>query len=128
MNQSDAPYHAHVYYAPEERAKAATLRYALEANTDEILFAGPMTDAPVGPHPIAQFEVHFFARSVAAVTAAIKAAGLRALVHPLTDDDLADHTTLGQWIGEPLDLDLSVLDPPGENKGAARFGGGEFGA
>ena len=52
----------------------------------------------------------------------IAPSGLRALVHPLTDDDLADHTTLAQWIGEPLELDLSVLDPPGINQGVARFG------
>ena len=30
--------------------------------------------------------------------------GLRALIHPLTDDDLADHTTLAHWVGEPLAL------------------------
>ena len=48
------------------------------------------------------------------------------LVHPLTDDDLADHTALGRWIGEPLDLDLATLDPPGHNQGIARFGRTDF--
>jgi len=52
--------------------------------------------------------------------------GVTALVHPLTDDDLADHTTLGVWIGEPLPLKLSVLDPPGMNQGIARFGKSDF--
>jgi DOPA 4,5-dioxygenase len=52
--------------------------------------------------------------------------GLRALVHPLTDDDLADHTSLGRWIGEPLELDLTVLDPPGVNQGVPRFGKSDF--
>ena len=57
----------------------------------------------------------------------IKESGLTALVHPLTDDDLADHTTLGKWLGgAPLPLDLSVLDPPGMNKGVARFGKSDF--
>jgi aromatic ring-cleaving dioxygenase len=61
------------------------------------------------------------------VLALIKESGLTALVHPLTDDDLADHTSLGQWIGgEPLPLDLSVLDPPGMNQGVARFGKSDF--
>lgn len=45
---------------------------------------------------------------------------------PLTDDDLADHTTLAWWIGEPLELDTSVLDPPGVNQGVARFGKSDF--
>jgi DOPA 4,5-dioxygenase len=55
-----------------------------------------------------------------------EASGLTSLVHPVTDDDLADHTTLAEWIGEPLSLDHSVLDPPGHNKGLARFGKVDF--
>lgn len=60
------------------------------------------------------------------VIAAIEATGLRALVHPLTDDDLADHTTLARWIGEPVELDVTVLDPPGVNQGVPRFGKADF--
>ena len=56
----------------------------------------------------------------------IEASGLRALVHPLTGDDVADHTSLAHWIGEPIDLDVSVLDPPGVNQGVARFGKSDF--
>ena len=121
MADSDAPYHAHVYYVPDQRAAAAALRQKFIRNGD-ILFVGRMMDDPVGPHPIAQFEAHFLERSVPSVVAMIEASGLRALVHPLTDDDLADHTTHGHWIGEPLELDVSVLDPPGVNQGVARFG------
>ncbi len=61
--------------------------------------------------------MHFLAASRDAVVAAIEATGLRALVHPLTDDDLADHTTLAHWIGEPIELDVTVLDPAGEGAG-----------
>lgn len=85
-----------------------------------------MTDRPLGPHPIAQFEVHFLEPSLGMVMATIEPTGLRALVHPLTDDDLADHTKSGRWIGEPLELDESVLDPPGSNQGVARFGKSDF--
>jgi DOPA 4,5-dioxygenase len=85
-----------------------------------------MMDRGVGPHPIPQFEVHFLDDDRAEIVAMIEASGLRALVHPLTDDDLADHTVLGHWIGEPLELDLSVLDPPGHNQGVARFGKSDF--
>jgi DOPA 4,5-dioxygenase len=52
----------------------------------------------------------------------LKTSGFTVLVHPLTDDDLADHTTLAHWIGSPLSLDLTTLDPPGMNQGIARFG------
>ena len=56
----------------------------------------------------------------------IVASGLTALVHPLTDDDLADHTNLGQWIGNPVELDMTTLDPPGANQGVSRFGLSDF--
>lgn len=125
MTNPDAPYHAHIYYDPAERPAAAALRDRFGADP-AILFVGTMTDGPAGPHPIAQYEVHFRARSRDAVVAAIESAGLRALVHPLTDDDLADHSSLAHWIGTPIDLDLGVLDPPGVNQGIARFGVSDF--
>ncbi|SBV33753.1 Aromatic ring-cleaving dioxygenase-like protein [uncultured Sphingopyxis sp.] len=125
MTEPNAPYHAHIYYDPAERAAASALRDDL-GKDPAILFVSPMADRPVGPHSIAQYEVHFLARSQDAIIAAIEPTGLRALVHPLTDDDLADHTTLAHWIGEPVELDLTVLDPPGHNKGVARFGGRGF--
>ncbi len=125
MTNPDAPYHAHIYYDRATRDAAAALRAQFETDP-AILFTGAMTDGAAGPHPIAQYEVHFLARSRDAIVAAIKATGLRALVHPLTDDDLADHTHLAHWIGEPVDLDLGVLDPPGLNQGIPRFGVSDF--
>lgn len=125
MTDAAAPYHAHVYYSPAERGDAERLRDEF-ARDPAIRFTGRMVDRPIGPHPVAQFEVHFLARDLTSMIEQIEATGLTALVHPLTDDDLADHTTLGQWIGEPLGLDLSVLDPPGVNRGAARFGLSDF--
>lgn len=131
MADRDAPYHAHIYYSAGQRPAAAALREEFirlrAAGSDpHILFVGRLTDGRAGPHPIAQFEIHFLQPSLPGVTAAIEASGLRALVHPLTDDDLADHTNLAHWIGKPVDLDLAVLDPPGTNQGVARFGKTDF--
>jgi DOPA 4,5-dioxygenase len=131
MAERDAPYHAHIYYLAEQRPAAealrdAFLRLAQAGDEPQILFVGRMTEGGVGPHPIPQYEIHFPEPSLAGVVAAIEASGLRALVHPLTDDDLADHTSLAHWIGEPVDLDLAVLDPPGSNQGVARFGSTDF--
>jgi DOPA 4,5-dioxygenase len=130
MPDGQSPYHAHVYYSPEQRAAAEALREQFQrltaASPDQLLFVGQMTARGVGPHPIPQYEVHFRGRSLAVVIGMIESSGLRALVHPLTDDDLADHTTLARWIGEPLDLDVSVLDPPGMNQGIPRFGKSDF--
>jgi aromatic ring-cleaving dioxygenase len=121
----DAPYHAHVYATPEQLEKAATLRESF-LSEPQVLFIGRLTQGKAGPHPIPQFEIHFLKRSLDAVLSSIEESGLRALIHPLTDDDLADHTTLAKWIGEPLDLDLTTLDPPGVNQGVARFAKSDF--
>ena len=125
MIDPEAPYHAHIYFDDAERAAATELRDGFSRDS-AILFVGDMTDGAAGPHPIAQYEVHFLGAAVPAVIATIKATGLRALVHPLTDDDLADHTTLAHWIGAPVELDVTVLDPPGVNQGIPRFGISDF--
>ena len=122
----DVPYHAHIYFTEGQRSAADQLRARFEGEPN-VLFVGAMTAGKVGPHPIPQFEVHFHKSSLEDVVEAIRNSGLLALVHPLTDDDLADHTTLGQWIGgDPLELDLTTLDPPGMNQGIARFGKTDF--
>jgi len=122
----DAPYHAHIYFSPEQRNAAEDLRIRFEADPN-ILFVGRMTDGKVGPHPIPQYEVHFLKSELKPIQEILQASGLRALVHPLTLDDLADHTSLGEWIkGEPLNLDLATLDPPGINQGIRRFGKSDF--
>ena len=131
MTDAQARFHAHIYFNSASRGAAGVLRdrFAdLQAPGSEplIRFVGRMVDGPVGPHPVPQYEVHFSADARARVIALIEASGLTALVHPLTADDLADHTTLGYWIGEPFELDLAVLDPPGSNQGVPRFGLRDF--
>ena len=127
----DAPYHAHIYYAADERARAARLRDRFRATgpgdpLSAIRFVGELRDQKAGPHISSQFEIHFDERLLPVVEAELKRSGLRVLVHPLTLDDLSDHTYLGRWIGEPVELDLTVLDPPGVNQGIARFGKTDF--
>jgi aromatic ring-cleaving dioxygenase len=131
MTDADDPFHAHIYYDLSDRSAAEHLHSELRARKGtgdlvDILFVGEMTDRAVGPHPLPQYEVHFYGKALPTVLERIKASRLRALVHRLTDDDLADHTTQALWIGEPLTLDLSVMDPPGMNQGIARFGKTDF--
>ena len=126
-----APYHAHVYYSAAERPAAAALREKLRTAPpgdpmSGLRFVGALRDRKAGPHITPQFEIHFDEDLLPAVEAELMRSGLRALIHPLTSDDLGDHTVLGRWIGEPVPLDLSVLDPPGVNQGLARFGKTDF--
>jgi len=130
-NAGDAPYHAHIYYSPAQRSIAADLRERLRGAKpgdplSAIKFVGELRDHKVGPHTVPQFEIHFDARLLPLVEPALVRSGLRVLIHPLTLDDLGDHTHLGWWIGEPVALDLTVLDPPGVNQGFARFGKTDF--
>ncbi len=122
---ADAPYHAHIYVAPGQHETAKALQAAL-ARDPLILFVGQQTRGKAGPHPVPQFEAHFLKSSLDHIRAMIETTGLCALVHPLSDDDLADHTSLAIWIGEPIELDLSMLDPPGKNQGLARFAKSDF--
>ena len=131
MNDKNAPYHVHVYYFPETRDRAEALRLRLSGmqasgEIPQLLFIGTLKDHKAGPHPIPQFEIHYTREALPIILGLIEASGLTALVHPLTDDDLADHTSLAHWIGTPLELDLTTLDPPGKNQGVARFGIADF--
>jgi DOPA 4,5-dioxygenase len=58
MASERQPYHAHIYYEPKQRPAAQRLLQRL-AQSKFVLFAGELRDEPVGPHPKAQFEVHF---------------------------------------------------------------------
>jgi len=125
MADRDAPWHAHIYYAPAQREAAASLRDRL-GGEEAVIFVGRMMDEGVGPHPIPQYEIHFREEALPRIVPLLEASGLRILVHPLTDDDLADHTTHARWLGEPVMLDTGALDPPGINQGLARFGISDF--
>ena len=127
MSTARVPFHAHIYYELDDRTTAERLHQDLSKSKGvgdftNLLFVGEMRDKNVGPHPKPQFEIHFLKDALPRVLPLIEASRLTALVHPLTDDDLADHTSLALWIGEPLELDRTVLDPPGMNQGIARFG------
>jgi aromatic ring-cleaving dioxygenase len=131
LNDQNAPYHAHLYYVPETRALAEAVRVRLSnmmesGEIPQLLFIGQLKDQKAGPHPIPQFEIHYTKEALPAILRLIEETGLTALVHPLTDDDLADHTSLAHWIGTPLELDLATLDPPGRNQGVARFAKSDF--
>ena len=122
---ADAPYHAHIYYSASDQPAAAALRERF-TNDPQILFVGSMTDRGVGPHPIPQYEIHFREAALPEIVPVLEDSGLRTLVHPLTTDDLADHTTHARWLGEAVALDVTTLDPPGVNQGLARFAISDF--
>ena len=101
-------YHAHVYYEPRTAATAAALRGEIGAALP--VEVGALRDAPVGPHPISQFAVIFRPEQFATVVPwlMLNRSGLDILIHPLTDDMVADHSDQALWLGAPVDL---ILEP-----------------
>ncbi|KAM0277720.1 hypothetical protein ACHAQH_005580 [Verticillium albo-atrum] len=78
-------------------------------------------EKPVGPHPIAMFEVNLFtpAQFGAFIPWLVMYRGpLSALVHPNTDEEgdeaaieLRNHVERGFWLGEKIPLDLTAFYP-----------------
>jgi len=102
-------YHAHVYYHPETRERAERLRGGIAERFAARL--GSWHDEPVGPHPIAMYQVAFaideFSRLVPWLM--LNRDGLDVLVHPITEDAVADHSRNALWLGRPVPLRLEVL-------------------
>ena len=107
-------YHIHVYYDDATKGKAEALRARLEEAFPDAVY-GRWHDKPVGPHPEWSYQVHFpvemFPQIVPYV--ALERDGLTILVHPNTDDDLADHRDYAMWMGGTPELKLSIFEKAG---------------
>jgi aromatic ring-cleaving dioxygenase len=103
-------YHAHLYYAPETKAVAERLRAAIGARFPRARI-GNWHDEPVGPHPTSMYQVAFAAEEFPLFVPwlMLNRQELSVLVHPLTDDSVADHTNFALWLGSPLKLRVEVL-------------------
>jgi len=69
-------------------------------------------DKPVGPHPVAMFEVNIFTPEQFGAFIpwlVINRGPLSALVHPNTSDPERDHSQRATWLGERLPLDFSIF-------------------
>ena len=102
-------YHAHVYYDPQTKRHAERLRNAIGQQFNVEL--GRWHDAPVGPHPVAMYQIAFatgeFPRLVPWLM--LNRGDLSVLVHPQTDDAYEDHTRHALWLGAPQALRVDGL-------------------
>jgi aromatic ring-cleaving dioxygenase len=104
-------YHAHIYYDPAAtRGEASEIREAIAAGFPEALL-GRWHDVPVGPHPVAMYQVAFevalFPRLVPWLM--LNRGTLAILVHPNTADEYEDHAHHAVWLGSKLPLRLETL-------------------
>jgi len=103
-------YHAHLYYAAETRPIAERLRTAISERFPQAR-VGSWHDEPVGPHPTSMYQVAFAVEDFPGLVPwlMLNREGLDILVHPLTEDSVADHTQFALWLGSPLPLRVEVL-------------------
>ena len=102
-------YHAHIYYDPQTKPVAERLREAIGRQFSAQL--GRWHDEPVGPHPVSMYQVAFPAEEFPLLVPwlMLNRGGLDVLVHPQTEDEVADHSIHAVWLGKPLPLRLDVL-------------------
>jgi DOPA 4,5-dioxygenase len=76
---------------------------------------GRVHEKRVGPHPHWSCQLSFDATQFERLIPWLDAhrAGLNILVHAVTGDALADHTTHACWLGEPAALELSMFQRHG---------------
>lgn len=103
-------YHAHIYYSPQTKPLAERLRAALGERFPQAVI-GSWHDEPVGPHSVAMYQVAFAVEELPQIVPwlMLNRGGLDVLVHPQTEDSLADHTSHAAWLGTPLPIRTEVL-------------------
>jgi DOPA 4,5-dioxygenase len=102
-------FHAHVYFDEATRGAAERLREELTPRF--ALQLGRWHLQPMGPHTKPMYEVAFAGAEFAAVVPwlMLNRGGLSILVHPNTDDPVADHETNPLWLGEAVPIDVEFI-------------------
>ncbi|KAA8699843.1 DOPA 4,5-dioxygenase family protein [Pseudomonas cannabina] len=102
-------YHAHVYFNAQTLDQARAL---CEAAAEKFAVQmGRVHQKRVGPHPEWSCQLAFGHEQLADITLwlALNRDGLVVFMHPLTGDELRDHTDHAIWMGAVRPLNLSAL-------------------
>ena len=110
MNSPFSEFHAHIYFDANTQEHAETLYKRLESELDGIN-RGRFHTRCVGPHPSWMFTMDYDKSKFQDVTLwlMMNLDGLSALVHPLSGNDLDDHTKYAMWFSHELELNLAKL-------------------
>lgn len=105
-------YHAHIYF---DQASVEHVKVLCAAISDTLgLSVGRIHEKLVGPHLRWSVQVSFSHRDFDAFIPWLdqQRGDLDVLVHGVTGDDYKDHTDFAYWLGQPVELDLSLFEPP----------------
>lgn len=106
---SHKAYHAHIYFDEDTRLAA---RAICDASGEQFgLKVGRFHEKLVGPHPRWSCQISFSAKDFEAYLEWLDASrgDLTVFVHPLTGDDLRDHTEFAYWLGDSVELKLGIF-------------------
>ena len=104
-------FHAHVYYTSETRASAAALRERMATLSGGRLELSTLSDGLRGPHASLMFGVDIPRADLPEVLGflMLNHGPHAVLVHPVTDNEVMDHSHHALWLGQPQPLDLARL-------------------
>ena len=102
-------YHAHIYFSEDSTEQARSL--CMDAWLFCHVALGRFHTKPVGPHPLWSCQLSFDKAEFSQLIPWLDSHrdGLTILVHPLTGDALAEHSTHARWLGSPLELNLDLF-------------------
>jgi len=106
---SHKAYHAHIYF--DESSKVMAKALCQEIGERFKLRVGRFHEQLVGPHPCWSCQITFGTRDFDLFIPWLdeQRENLSVLVHALTGNDYQDHTEFAYWLGEPVELDLSMF-------------------
>jgi DOPA 4,5-dioxygenase len=103
-------YHAHLYFNEGTIKAAKSLGEAAQKMFG--VRVGTYHERPVGPHPVWSCQLtvpeSLFAKVIPWLT--LNRGPIDCFVHPVTGDDLDDHTKYAMWLGSSYDLNLKIFE------------------
>ncbi|WP_290699542.1 DOPA 4,5-dioxygenase family protein [Amphritea sp.] len=101
-------YHAHVYFNADSLDQA--VEFCEQTRDTQGITMGRVHQKLVGPHPGWSCQLSFGSEKIAAILPwlILNRNGLSVFIHPVTGNDLDDHTQYVMWLGDskPLNLEL----------------------
>lgn len=110
MNSPFTEFHAHIYFDTVSQKHAETMYERVSEELSDVS-RGRFHTRCVGPHPSCMFTMVYGKGVFQEVTLWLmeNLNGLSAFVHPLSGNDLDDHTKYALWFGNQLELNLDKL-------------------
>lgn len=105
-------YHAHLYYDDQEgRALAQNIAQQLSSLYE--VKVGRFHEKKVGPHPMWSVQIAFKAGDLDKVIPwlMVNRGDLDVFFHPLSGNELYDHTQGSAWLGQSYELDIRQFLP-----------------